>query len=319
MRPRGQPVFDRQPAMLIQAGAQDRPVWSEERFLFIILQWPRIHEGQLLIEQSYVPRDANVVRHSIGQPQQIIRAARTETGAGLRVPPVLNISLRELPACGAQDVFAGNGGQNVNKGQHVLQLIAKTIGSARLVEARAPPDPTAKRLVEQPPVQEQVHRELGRFDAQSPGQPVPPGGGSPQRLLHFDALVVSIDQTLNLGHRLGLPQETDDFGALSWGKIEDCLQGGTWIQPCSSPRREPLPLHGSWSGQGSVTSDEGGTVSRVAPWLREDRREGDPPAVVRMITIAGEHRFGLDVPAGHDVHLRILTRLAKCPFKVERY
>src|SRR3972149_9180833 len=139
MRPRGQPVFDRQPAMLIQAGAQDRPVWSEERFLFIILQWPRIHEGQLLIEQSYVPRDANVVRHSKGQPQQIIRAARTETGAGLRVPPVLNISLRELPACGAQDVFAGNGGEKKNKGEHVFPPIAQTKSPAPPAESPTPP------------------------------------------------------------------------------------------------------------------------------------------------------------------------------------
>ena len=44
----------------------------------------------------------------------------------------------------------------------VLQLVAEAVGAARLVEGRARPDAAGERLVEQPAVEHDVHRAVGR-------------------------------------------------------------------------------------------------------------------------------------------------------------
>ena len=45
----------------------------------------------------------------------------------------------------------------------VLQLVAKAVGAARLIERRAGPDAAGERLIEQPAVQHDVHRPIGRL------------------------------------------------------------------------------------------------------------------------------------------------------------
>ena len=55
----------------------------------------------------------------------------------------------------------------------VLQLVAKAVGAARLIERRARPDAAGERLVEQPAVQHDVHGPVGRLHLDCPEQRLP--------------------------------------------------------------------------------------------------------------------------------------------------
>ena len=45
---------------------------------------------------------------------------------------------------------------------HILELVAKTVGAARLVKGGTPPDATAQHLIEQPAIDQEIERGLGR-------------------------------------------------------------------------------------------------------------------------------------------------------------
>ena len=69
------------------------------------------------------------------------------------MPPVLDVALNELPRRGAEYMLAGDVALRHRQRHHVLELIAKAIRAARLIERRPRPDATDKRLIEQPAVQ----------------------------------------------------------------------------------------------------------------------------------------------------------------------
>ncbi|MNW22015.1 hypothetical protein D3C71_2232560 [compost metagenome] len=52
------------------------------------------------------------------------------------------------------------GGAGEGERHGVLQLVAKPVGTAGLIERRAGPDATGKRLVEQPAIEHDVHRAV---------------------------------------------------------------------------------------------------------------------------------------------------------------
>jgi hypothetical protein len=89
------------------------------------------------------------------------------------MPPVLHIALDELPRGGALLVGAGQLRLRGGERQHVLQLIAKAEGAARLVEAGAGPDAARQRLIEQPAIDQQVEGRIRRRDLDRAEQRVP--------------------------------------------------------------------------------------------------------------------------------------------------
>src|SRR5262245_21270332 len=80
------------------------------------------------------------------------------------MPPVLYVALLELPRRRAQQVLARQLGPAVNQGHDVLELVAKAVGAARLIIRRARPEPATQRLVQQPAIDEQIERAVGRRD-----------------------------------------------------------------------------------------------------------------------------------------------------------
>ncbi len=76
---------------------------------------------------------------------------------------MLDVTFDELPGRRMEDMRAWNAGCGGDQRQAVLQLIAEAKGAARLVEGGASPDSAGQRLIEQPPVQQEVHRAVRRF------------------------------------------------------------------------------------------------------------------------------------------------------------
>jgi len=72
------------------------------------------------------------------------------------MPPVLDVAFDELPAGGPDEMRSGEVGPRQHQRHHVLQLIAKAEGAARLVVARARPETAAHVLIDEPPVDQHV-------------------------------------------------------------------------------------------------------------------------------------------------------------------
>ena len=100
-----------------------------------------------------------------GQPDAVVGDARAHALAGMRQPPMLHVALDELPrrrrAADGARVSCGRGEAQRHA---VLQLVAEAVGAARLIEAGARPDAAGERLIEQPAVEHDVHRAVGRPD-----------------------------------------------------------------------------------------------------------------------------------------------------------
>src|SRR6516225_3728336 len=99
-----------------------------------------------------------------GQPKRIIGNPGPDALSRRGVPPVLNVSLEELPACGAEDVGARLLGCRLNQSHDILKLVAKSVSAGRLVKRRARPDAAAQHLIKQPAVKEKVERSIGSLD-----------------------------------------------------------------------------------------------------------------------------------------------------------
>src|SRR4051812_44640441 len=91
----------------------------------------------------------------------------------MRQPPMLDIALGELTAGDPDKMLARQGRPDRGERHSVLELIAKSVGAARLVEARTRPEPAGDRLIEQPAVEHDVDRTVGRLDLDGTEQSFP--------------------------------------------------------------------------------------------------------------------------------------------------
>ena len=87
---------------------------------------------------------------------EVVGKAGPHSAATLRVPPVLDVSLDELPRGGAQNVLAREPRLGVDERHRVLELVAEAIGAAALVQRGAPPHAAGERLVQGPAIEHQV-------------------------------------------------------------------------------------------------------------------------------------------------------------------
>ena len=113
------------------------------------------------VKHEHVFRRLDILSDSVGQPSAIVGDTRPNPLAGLRQPPVLHVALGELTSGCAQEVFARQIRPGGRERHAILQLVAKAIGSAGLIEGRAGPNAAGESLVEQPAIEHEVHRAVG--------------------------------------------------------------------------------------------------------------------------------------------------------------
>src|SRR5262249_1543711 len=112
------------------------------------------------------------------KPQEIIGEPRSNATAGGRMPPVLDVPHRELASGGAKYMAASLVFCPVHQRHYVLKLVTEPVCSAGLIEGWPSPDAGGQHLVQQPPVQEEVHGPVRGFDLDSRQDFVP-------ALIHF--------------------------------------------------------------------------------------------------------------------------------------
>jgi len=81
------------------------------------------------------------------------------------VPPVKHVPLRELVRGRLEQVTANERGMRRDEREHVLELVAKAEGPARLIKRRAREEARRKRLIEEPSVAGAVERFIRSFHA----------------------------------------------------------------------------------------------------------------------------------------------------------
>ena len=89
------------------------------------------------------------------------------------MPPVLHVPLAELPRGGAQDLLAQHLAPRHREGHGVLELVAEAEGAPRLIEGGARLDAAGEGLIEEPAVDQEVERAVGRPHLERPQDVVP--------------------------------------------------------------------------------------------------------------------------------------------------
>ena len=117
-----------------------------------------------LIENRRIAGHGHIVNGDKRKPERIVGDSGTNAAPQGWVPPMLDVPLGILPGRGPEDMGPRLLRSRVEKRHHILELVAKTIGSARLVKGGTPPDATAQHLIEQPAVDQEVERWLGGTD-----------------------------------------------------------------------------------------------------------------------------------------------------------
>ncbi len=150
-------------AVLVQTGRFFRPAGQIVIRVLLRVYRAAFDEVDGFVQHPGVPGVQNVAARRQRQPQIIIRTVRAHAPARGGMPPMLDISLRELTGRAAEQVLAHEAWLCVDERHHVLQLVAETEGAPRLVVSAPCPKTARERLVEEPPVGQHVEGLVGRF------------------------------------------------------------------------------------------------------------------------------------------------------------
>src|SRR5436305_8174174 len=230
MRAGSEALVERQCAVFEQARAPVGDRRLEEGVVVPLAQgWP-LKKGDNLGQNGDVARDLNILSNGIGKPDSIIRHARAKTSIRFRQPPVLDIAFDELPRRRPQEMRTSNIGTRQAKRQHILQLIAKAICPARLVEPGAPPYAASQRLIWQPAIQKNVEGAIRGFDLDNTQDALPLISDCGKYRIYVSVTIFP-DKGLCVRFRGGLPKGEHDFRCGARSKHQMGLQGATGIKP----------------------------------------------------------------------------------------
>src|SRR5207245_7200060 len=88
------------------------------RHRFVGLKHGRFQEWNSRFQYGLVAGAFKVVRHGVGEPQQIVGASCAHAAAVVLVPPMLDITFEELPRGGPQEMLPEEIGSREREGHH---------------------------------------------------------------------------------------------------------------------------------------------------------------------------------------------------------
>src|ERR1019366_1749526 len=136
------------------------------------------------------------------------------------MPPVLHVAFDELARCRAQQMLANQRRLGMHERHHVLQLIAKAEGAARLIERGATPQARADELIEQPSVGKRVDRGIRRSHLNGAERLAPAGLRPVERGMRSIAAAPAAHEVARLGRALAGAEAKDDFALRSGCELE---------------------------------------------------------------------------------------------------
>src|SRR3990170_3623572 len=147
-----------------------------------------------------------------------------------RMPPVLHVTLKELALGATDQLLAGEPRRSMDKRHGVLQLIAKTVGTAGLIIPTAAPEPAGHCLVDQPAVGQHVQRRVRRLHVHRAKGSVPVSPHRFQCLPCANRPAESPDEMLRLVGAAGSAEYKHYFALLPVGQFDLGLYRGARIK-----------------------------------------------------------------------------------------
>ena len=265
----------------------------------------RLEERHRLLQHARVAGGTDVVGDRVGQPEQVVGAARARAAAARLVPPVLDVAFEELPAGGSQQVLPEEIGPGEGQGHDVLKLVAEAEGAARLVVGGAGPQPAAHVLIEQPAVHQEVEGVVGGADLDGVEDDVPALAHGSEGGFCRGYAAMTAHEHAGLVHILALSEEERETARLSGLQGEGDVQGGAGIEPRAEAARQPLTAESRRLRQRAVAAEERQAVARRRAQGLARVREGHAPRERLVVGVPGQDGPALVVELGH--HVRVLA------------
>ena len=275
-----------------------------------------VEEGHDLIQNSAVARRFHVVDDGVRQPYGIVGDSRPDAPTRGRVPPVLHVPLHELPGRRPEQMLARHLGAGSRESHHILELIAESIGAAGLIARRARPHPAGEGLIEQPAVEQDVHRSIGSPHLHRAEDVVPSLGDGSQDRVEIGRPVPSDQRRRLVGTRL-LPEEEHDLGSPSRAQLDHGLEGAAGVEGgADPPRQSDASLEARRLFQRAVAPEELRPVPRPRRLRAAEIGKAYAAAKIDVPGVAREHRSRGGVDAGDDEGRGIAARHAEHPFDI---
>ena len=241
VRARGRSGVDRAQTVLVERGPLRRHARHAVDVVLLGLETPLLEERDLLVEHGAVARDAHVLRGSERQPQHVVGAAacaRPRRSSGCHqccTSPCTNWRAAQRSSCSRASV-----GAREQQREHVLQLVAKAVRAAALVERRPRPQPAAQHLIGQEAVEQQVERGVGTLHLQTAEQRVPRSGRALERRADPRRVRHAAREGERVVDRLALAEREADLARLARRERDHVVQGRARLaaEPAASAERD---------------------------------------------------------------------------------
>src|SRR5208282_4967037 len=274
----GQAVFtksqapqDGSPTVFVQTGRLFRPVGQIVIRVLFRVNLPAIEEVCRLVQYPGIPRAENVPARRLGQPEVIIRTVGAYASARWGMPPMLDIALAKLTGRAEEQVLTKQVRLGMDKRHHVLQLVAETEGTPRLVECAPPPNTAGESLVDEPAVSQDVEGLVGCFYLHRAQRVLPVLPYRFERVMGGSRFAETTRQVVSVLFATAYAEREDDLALLPVGQLERNLYRGTGVE--SSPRSpgQPGSTHSSRTPKRAVGVNFGDHVQRrLRPQVAEN-------------------------------------------------
>ncbi len=310
--------LNRSHTMLVQAGRLARPARKIIVRVVLGIERAAFEEMNRLIQHPGVAGRQYIAARRQWQPKVIIRTMRAHAPARGGMPPMLDISLQELPACAQQQLLAQPLRLGVHERHRILQLIAKAKGAPRLVVPAARPKTACQRLVHQPAVGQHVQRLVGCFYLHGAQRAIPVlvnriecgarGGRSPEAMHHLAGLI-------------GVPPSYQaepeyDLALLPVGQLEADLDCGAGIERRSHLAGKARTGHRCGILERAVTPDEFSAVAACGPGRIVHIVERNQTGELRVVRVTRKQCATVGVDFGGYVHGRFRSQISQHPLHV---
>src|SRR5205807_3627081 len=159
--------------------------------------------------------------------------------ASRMMPPVLHVTFLELTSGGSKNLFASDFGLRINQCANVLQLISKSVSATRLIKRRPSPYPAREHLIEQPAIQNDIHRGIGRLYLHGSEKPTPVCYDFFEGLLRGRGLLVLLYDCASLFNVLAFAERENNFAFFAGSQFDHRLNSRARIKSGAGLSREP--------------------------------------------------------------------------------
>ena len=288
--------------MIVQTGSLFRQAGQVVVGIFLRVDRAAGDEGDGLVQHARVPRAQNVASCRERKPKIIVRTVGTHASARGRMPPVLDVSFRELAGGAADQVLAQEARLGVDQRHRVLQLVAETESTSWLVVSGPRPKTARHGLVQEPAIGQHVQGRVRGLYADRTERLVPE---LPHRLERAPRRVGSPEAKGQVAGVIGAPprpQPEDQLSFLAGGQVQWNPDRGTGIQSGPDLAGKPYSGHGGRVLPRAVASKELGTVAGERPGRAVHVEKSYPAGELRVVGIPREQSSGHGVDGGDDVH-----------------